>query len=90
MGTIEGIKITVSFGHYENIIFKEGEEPTSMFKPDYTYDNEVEASSGCITTRLPHFKAEADRVLGKAFGKFLVDFSKKKEIPYGDRSRTLL
>jgi hypothetical protein len=83
MGTIEGIKITVSFGHYES----QGEE--EFFVPDYTYDNEVEASAGCITTQLPHFKAEADRVLGKAFGNFLTDFSKKKETTYHG-SRTLL
>ena len=73
MGTIEGIKITVSFGHYE----REGEH--TFLVPDFTYDNELSASYGCISTQLMHFKEEANKALGTAFGKFITDFSKRKE-----------
>ena len=90
MQTIEAIKITMSFGHYDRVVIVKDEGPTEIFMPEYTYDHELSSSMGCISKQVAQFRKEVEKVVGQNFGKFIIDYNKKKEIPHGDRSRKIL
>jgi hypothetical protein len=71
MQPIEGIKVTVSFGHYES--YKE----QTILVPDYTYDNEVTQSiKDHIVMHLLQYKKEVLQMIGKSFLRFITDYQR--------------
>ena len=68
--TIEGIRVSLSFGHYEEI---EENDLGAYLYTDFRYTSEVISSHGCVSARLAFFKDEVVRQVGAAFGKFILD-----------------
>lgn len=71
MAKIEGVKVDVTFGHYETS--EDGEH--TFLSPDFRYEGEITIAIAPISKQILACKKEADLLLRQAFNRFIRDYN---------------